>query len=70
MDDMGVLDRIGAVDHKVVAQPTFDPLDVTQFWNPFRSNPTASRLSAFSPDYPDLVRGCETLAYLIRSYTV
>lgn len=51
-------------------EKTFDPLDVSQFWKPFRNN-TRRRYDCLShqPDYPDLLRSCDVLAFLMRSYT-
>ena len=47
-----------------------DPLDPTKFWKPFRDNPTRRYdCLPFHSNYPDLLRGSEILAYLIRSYT-
>jgi transketolase len=49
----------------------FDPLDVARFWQPYRANPRQRRdCLPFHADYPELLHSCETLAYLIRSYTV
>ena len=54
----------------VGGQTAFDPLDAPRFWKPFRSNPMQRRdCLPFHADYPELLRSCETLAYLIRSYT-
>ena len=52
-------------------QHSFDPLDTSQFWKPFRTN-TRQRYDClpFHAEYPGLLRSSETLAYLIRSYTV
>jgi len=49
----------------------FDPFDASLFWKPFRKN-TRQRYDVlpFHPDYPELLKSCEVLAYLIRSYTV
>jgi transketolase len=54
----------------VIPDGAFDPLDVGQLWTPFRPN-TRTRLERlpFQPEYADLLRNTETLAYLIRSYT-
>lgn len=47
-----------------------DPLDFQQWWRPFRAPCTrAADVLPFHDDYPVLLRSCETLAYLIRSYT-
>jgi transketolase len=50
---------------------TFDPLDASQLWKPFRDN-TMQKCDVlpFHAEYPELLRSCELLAYLIRSYTV
>ena len=48
-----------------------DPFDVGKFWQPWRARQTASvDCLPFHGEYPDLLRNTETLAYLIRSYTV
>jgi transketolase len=50
---------------------TMDPFDVGQFWQPFRAD--SMRFQEIFPhygDYAQLVRETETLAYLIRSYSV
>jgi hypothetical protein len=50
---------------------TFDPLDTSQIWKPYRDN-TLQRYDClpFHADYPELLRSSEVLANLIRSYTV
>ena len=54
-----------------LGQKDFNPLDASQFWRPYRDNPMQRRdCLPFHADYPDLLKNCETLAYLIRSYTV
>ena len=52
-------------------QPAFDPLDTSQLWKPFRTH-TLQRYDClpFHADYPELLRSSETLAYLLRSYSV
>jgi len=54
----------------VAMAASFDPLDASQFWTPFRSD-TLGRVDClpFHAEYPELLRNTETLAYLIRSYT-
>lgn len=54
----------------VIADGAFDPLDVAQLWAPFRDD-SRTRLDRlrFQPEYGDLLRNTETLAYLIRTYT-
>ncbi|MEI8188538.1 MAG: transketolase [candidate division NC10 bacterium] len=48
-----------------------DPFDVRKFWQPWRARPTTSvDCLPFHGEYVDLLRNTETLAYLIRSYTV
>jgi len=48
-----------------------DPFDVSTFWQPFREDTTrAVDCLPFHAEYPALLRNTETLAYLIRSYTV
>jgi transketolase len=49
----------------------FDPFDTSWFWKPFRCH-TLQRYDClpFHSDYPELLKSCEILAYLIRSYTV
>ena len=48
-----------------------DPFDVGKFWQPWRARPTTSvDCLPFHGEYADLLRNTETLAYLIRSYTV
>ena len=55
----------------VPSQAGFDPLDASQFWRPYRDNPMQRRdCLPFHADYPELLQSCETLAYLIRSYTI
>jgi transketolase len=50
--------------------PCADPLDFGAFWRPFRDRSTTLRdVLPFHEDYAGLLRSCETLAYLIRSYT-
>ena len=50
---------------------TLDPLNFGAFWRPFRQDTTWSRdCLPFHGDYAELLRNTETLAYLIRSYTV
>ncbi len=49
----------------------FDPLNYSRFWHPIRPDPT--RLFdclPFHDNYAELLHNTETLAYLIRSYTV
>jgi len=55
----------------VVPKQAFDPLDMSQFWKPFRAN-TLQRYDClpFHAGYPELLKSSEVLAYLIRSYTV
>jgi transketolase len=49
---------------------SFDPLDPARLWKPFRNNPKRRYdCLPFHADYPELLRGTETSAYLIRSYT-
>ncbi|NQT48020.1 MAG: transketolase [Chloroflexi bacterium] len=49
----------------------FDPLDVSQFWKPFRNNTLQKNdCLPFHTEYPELLRTSEILAYLIRSYTI
>jgi transketolase len=54
----------------VSAPEVLDPLDASRFWTPFRRT-TRERVDClpFHAEYPALLRGTETLAYLIRSYT-
>ena len=48
-----------------------DPFDVREFWQPWRARPiTSVDCLPFHGEYADLLRNTETLAYLIRSYTV
>ena len=48
-----------------------DPFDFAQFWRPIRQQTTRSwDCLPFHQEYPDLLSNTETLAYLIRSYTV
>ena len=53
-----------------IPEGAFDPLDVARLWSPFRQN-TRTRIDRLphQPEYSDLLRSTETLAYLIRSYT-
>jgi transketolase len=50
---------------------TFDPLNASQFWKPFRKS-TMQRYDylPFHESYNELVKNTEILAYLIRSYSV
>ena len=49
----------------------FNPLDASQFWQPYRKS-TRRRYDClpFHEDYKELIRNSELLAYLIRSYAV
>ncbi|MGQ9629437.1 MAG: transketolase [bacterium] len=48
-----------------------DPLNFSQFWRPFRSDTTRTYdCLPFHDEYRELLRNTETLAYLIRSYSV
>jgi transketolase len=48
-----------------------DPFDAGNFWQPWRMRSTTSvDCLPFHGEYADLLRNTETLAYLIRSYTV
>jgi len=47
------------------------PLSVDQFWRPWRERTIVTRdCLPFHPDYGELLRNTEILAYLIRSYSV
>lgn len=49
----------------IPAAPDFSP-----YWRPFRERTTVlADVLPFHAEYPALLRNCETLAYLIRSYT-
>jgi transketolase len=48
-----------------------NPFDVMKLWQPWRERPTISvDCLPFHGEYADLLRNSETLAYLIRSYSV
>jgi transketolase len=49
----------------------FDAFDVGRLWSPFRADARVRRDSLpFHPEHAELLRSSETLAYLIRSYSV
>ncbi len=49
----------------------FDPLDAGSYWRPFRELTRRKwDVFAFQDSYPELLRSCEILAYLTRSYSV
>jgi transketolase N-terminal domain/subunit len=63
--------EIKVLETEVMGRAGFDPLDASQFWRPYRANPMQRRdCLPFHEDYPELLKNCEMLAYLIRSYTV
>ncbi len=48
-----------------------DPFDFSSYWRPFREDMARTRdVFPHHDEYRDLLRSTETLAYLIRSYTV
>lgn len=48
-----------------------DPFDVGKLWQPWRECPRTTRdCLPYHPEYADLLRNSETLAYLIRSYSI
>ena len=48
-----------------------DPLEFSRFWRPFRDCTTRTFDGLpFHDDYPALLKNTETLAYLIRSYSI
>ena len=48
-----------------------DPFDFSHYWRPFRNDTTRVwDVLPYHDGYPNLLRNTETLAYLIRSYTV